>query len=155
MDFGYVWSALRSGRKVRLAGWLGYWAWENGTIMMHCADGSVIDIRKTDDPSYTFSNIALDNWEVVEEEQDKRMCTYYNENLMELCCTHSCEGDDTDSLEKLGDDYGLTPAGVRHAIEAYQKIICEITGGKLSKLAHDAYYVLEEAEEHYKQKYGK
>ena len=48
MDFGYVWPALRSGKKVRLEGWDGYWAWENGTIMMHCADGRVIDIRETE-----------------------------------------------------------------------------------------------------------
>jgi hypothetical protein len=97
--------------------------------MMHCADGSVIDIRETDDPSYTFSNIAMDRWEIVEE--------------------------DTDSLEKLGEDYGLLPEGVRHAIEAYQDIICEITGDKLSKLTYDADFVIEQAEEYYKQKYGK
>ena len=48
-----------------------------------------------------------------------------------------------DSLEKLGDDYGLTPEGVRHAIETYQKIIYEITGGRLSKLTYDADYILE------------
>jgi rubrerythrin len=58
-----------------------------------------------------------------------------------------------DSLKKLGDDYGLTPEGVRHAIEAYQDIICEITGGRLSKLTYDTDYVLEETEEYYKQKY--
>ena len=59
-----------------------------------------------------------------------------------------------DSLKKLGYDYGLTPEGVRHAIEVYQDIICEITGGKLSKLTYDSDFVLEEAEEHYKRKYG-
>ena len=59
-----------------------------------------------------------------------------------------------DSIKKLGDDYGLTPEGVRHAIEAYQTIICEITGGKLSKLSYDADFVLEEAEEYYRWKYG-
>lgn len=58
-----------------------------------------------------------------------------------------------DSLKKLGDDYGLTPEGVRHAIEAYQDIICKITGGRLSKLTYDADYVLKETEEYYKQKY--
>lgn len=67
MDFGYIWPALRSGKKVRLIGWDGYWAWENNTIMMHCADGRVIDIRDTDDVSYTFGNIALDHWEEVEQ----------------------------------------------------------------------------------------
>ena len=60
-----------------------------------------------------------------------------------------------DSLKKLGDDYGLTPEGVRHAIEAYQDIICEITGGRLSKLTYDADYVLEEAEEYYERRYTK
>lgn len=58
-----------------------------------------------------------------------------------------------DNLKKLGDDYGLTPEGVRHAIEAYQDIICEITGGRLSKLTYDADYVLEETEKYYEQKY--
>ena len=58
-----------------------------------------------------------------------------------------------DSLKKLGDDYGLTPEGVRHAIEAYQDIICEITGGKLSKLTYDADFVLETAEEYYRGKF--
>ena len=51
-----------------------------------------------------------------------------------------------DSLKKLGDDYGLTPEGVRHAIEVYQDIICEITGGLLSKLTYDADIILEKAE---------
>ena len=50
-----------------------------------------------------------------------------------------------DNLKKLCDDYGLTPEGVRHAIETYQKIITEITGGRLSKLTYDVDYVLEEA----------
>jgi len=60
-----------------------------------------------------------------------------------------------DSLKKLGEDYGLTPEGVRHAIEAYQDIIREITGGKLSKLTYNVNYVLDEAEEYYKRKYEK
>ena len=63
--------------------------------------------------------------------------------------------DEADSLLKLGNDYGLTPEGVRHAIEAYQEIICEITGGKLSKLTYDAGFVLEEAEKYYEWKYAK
>lgn len=52
-----------------------------------------------------------------------------------------------ESIEKLGTDYGLTPEGVRHAIETYQTIICEITGGKLSKLTYDADYILEQAKQ--------
>lgn len=59
-----------------------------------------------------------------------------------------------DTLRKLGEDYGLTPEGVRHAIETYQDIICEITGGRLSKLTYDADYILEEAEEYYRRKFS-
>ena len=60
-----------------------------------------------------------------------------------------------DSLKKLCNDYGLTPEGVRHAIETYQSIICEITGDRLSKLTYDKGVILEAAEEHYEWKYGK
>lgn len=47
--------------------WSGYWAWEDGTIMMHCRDGQVIDIRQTDNVAYTFDNVASRDWMVVEE----------------------------------------------------------------------------------------
>lgn len=55
-----------------------------------------------------------------------------------------------DSLKKVGLDFGLTPEGVRYALTNYQKIICEATGGKLSKLSYDAGFVLEEIEEYYR-----
>jgi len=58
MEFREAFKAMRAGKKVRLPSWSGYWAWENGTIMMHCHDGRVLDIRNTDDPAYTFTNIA-------------------------------------------------------------------------------------------------
>lgn len=67
MPFRQAWFELLNGKKIRLSSWKGYWAWENNTIMMHCADGTVLDIRKTDNPAFTFSNIATDDWEVVEE----------------------------------------------------------------------------------------
>ncbi len=34
--------------------------------MMHSKDGSVLDIRKTENPGYTFHNIASKDWEVCE-----------------------------------------------------------------------------------------
>ena len=35
--------------------------------MMHCRDGQVIDIRNTDNVAYTFSNVASDDWEIVDD----------------------------------------------------------------------------------------
>lgn len=66
MDFRNAFCELRKGRAIRLPTWRGYWLWENDTIMMHCKDGSVIDIRYTRSPDFTFSNIASLEWEVCE-----------------------------------------------------------------------------------------
>lgn len=66
MSFGEVWTAMyANGLRVRRRGWEGYWEWRHGTIMIHCRDGSVLDIRHTDDPAFTFSNIAAEDWEIV------------------------------------------------------------------------------------------
>lgn len=66
MDFRHAWFQLLNGKKIKLPDWNGYWVWENNTIMMHCHDGKVIDIRQTDNVAYTFSNIAEKTWMVVE-----------------------------------------------------------------------------------------
>lgn len=67
MDFRHAWFELLKGNKIKLPGWSGYWVWENGTIMMHCKDGTVLDIRQTDNVAYTFTNIAETNWKVIVE----------------------------------------------------------------------------------------
>jgi len=67
MDFRHAWFQMLNGKKIKLPDWSGYWAWENNTIMMHCHDGRVLDIRETDNVSYTFSNIAEKTWMVVDD----------------------------------------------------------------------------------------
>ena len=66
MSFRKAWFELLNGKKIKLPSWSGYWAWENNTIMMHCHDGNVIDIRKTENVAYTFCNIASDEWMIIE-----------------------------------------------------------------------------------------
>lgn len=66
MDFRHAYFEMLSGRAVRLPDWSGYWAWENGTIMMHSKDGSALDIRQTQNPGYTFTNIASTDWKICE-----------------------------------------------------------------------------------------
>lgn len=61
-----AWWYLLAGMKIKRPLWEGYWVWENNTIMMHCRDGSVCDIRDTDFVAYTFSNIAQRDWMVIE-----------------------------------------------------------------------------------------
>ena len=68
MNFGQAFIAMKEGRKVKLPSWAGYWAWENGTIMMHCKDGQVIDFFDTARPEYTLDYLASDEFVFADEE---------------------------------------------------------------------------------------
>lgn len=68
MNFREAFEHMKRGGKVKLPTWGGFWAWENGTIMMHTKDGEEIDLRNTDRPEYTFSNMASDEWMIADEE---------------------------------------------------------------------------------------
>jgi hypothetical protein len=52
------------------------------------------------------------------------------------------------TLEKLCADFGLTPYGVRYAMEQYQKVIVELTDGKFSKLTYPAELICDTAREY-------
>lgn len=67
MKFNEAFEAMKQGAKIKLPGWAGFWAWEEDTIMMHCKDGKVLDIRETENPEYTFGNIASDEWIFADE----------------------------------------------------------------------------------------
>ena len=62
-----VWFNLLNGKKVKRPLWEGYWVWEEHTIMMYCRDGSVKDILDTENPAYTFTNMAQRDWMIVDE----------------------------------------------------------------------------------------
>ena len=64
--FHDVFPSLLAGKKIRRKGWEGFWAWENDTIVIHHGE-EAFDIRKTDNPQFTFGNIAADDWEIVTE----------------------------------------------------------------------------------------
>lgn len=42
MEFKKAYEALKQGHKIKREHWRGYWVKENGTITMHCKDGSII-----------------------------------------------------------------------------------------------------------------
>lgn len=67
MNFRQALEVLKAGKKIKLPHWKGYWVKEGDTVKMYCKDGQVLDIRDTEDTFYTLSNIASDEWEVVEE----------------------------------------------------------------------------------------
>lgn len=70
MNFREAFEAMKHGAKVKLPSWGGYWYWskEKQTIIMHTKDGTEMDIRETQIPDYTFSNIASDEWVLADEQ---------------------------------------------------------------------------------------
>lgn len=68
MTFKEAFEAMKYGAKVKLPSWVGYWYWskEKQTIIMHTKDGVDMDIRETQIPDYTFSNIASDEWTLAD-----------------------------------------------------------------------------------------
>lgn len=70
MNFKEAFKAMKQGAKVKLPSWGGYWYWskEKQTIIMHTKDGQELDIRETQNPEYTFSNIACDDWVLADNQ---------------------------------------------------------------------------------------
>lgn len=69
MKFAEAFKAMKSGAKIKLPSWGGYWYWDDEmqTIMMHCKDGTVLDIRETQVVEYTTMNICSEEWVIADE----------------------------------------------------------------------------------------
>lgn len=70
MQFKEAFNAMKQGAKVKLPSWAGYWFWDKNrqTIVMHTKDGEDLDIRETQIPDYTFTNICSDEWLFADSE---------------------------------------------------------------------------------------
>lgn len=64
MKFEEALKVMKTGGKVKLPSWGGYWYWDvaGGTIVMHTKDGKELDIRETERVEYTALNILSDEW---------------------------------------------------------------------------------------------
>lgn len=60
MLFRKAFELMKQGKKLKLPSWAGYWYWskDKQTIIIHTKDGVDMDIRETQIPDYTFSDIA-------------------------------------------------------------------------------------------------
>lgn len=70
MKFKEALKLMKEGNKVKLPSWGGYWFWdkEKETVMIHCKDNTVLDIRETQVVEYTLSNVCSDEWILASEE---------------------------------------------------------------------------------------
>lgn len=74
MKFKEAFEKMKSGAKVKLPGWGGYWYWdpEKKTIMIQCRPqdsdkGELLDIRETQRVEYTLMNMQSEEWEIADE----------------------------------------------------------------------------------------
>lgn len=65
LTFKEAYESMLNGEKIALPEWQGYWYVDNGTILIHTADGEEIDIRETHDVLYTFNNVVREDWLVI------------------------------------------------------------------------------------------
>lgn len=89
MNFAGALFALQRGHKVKRRHWTGYWTLGTfptdniQTIIMHTWDGKDYDIRSTKDIMYTLSNMACDDWEIIEDwDKDKTQPDYQKDNAV-------------------------------------------------------------------------
>ena len=71
MEFSKAYYKMLNGEHIKMPSWEGYWAWENNTIMMHCKDGEIVDIRNTRNVAFTFGFIASNEWIVDDNSKEK------------------------------------------------------------------------------------
>lgn len=67
MKFKEAFDKMMKGEAVKRRDWIGYWIFDHDreTIVMHCNNGRVMDIRETQDVIFTVSNMLADDWEVT------------------------------------------------------------------------------------------
>lgn len=68
MRFSEAFEALKKGKKIKLSHWTGYWQLKNDRVIMHCKNGERIDLQDSKDIIYTLSNIASDDWQIVDND---------------------------------------------------------------------------------------
>lgn len=73
MEFKKAYEALKQGHKIKREHWRGYWVKENGTITMHCKDGSVIPFLETEDIFVDLDNIVADNWIICDDIDESKL----------------------------------------------------------------------------------
>lgn len=66
MNFKQALAAMLEGKSVKRPSWLGYWAWDSNAqnIRMHLKDGKSLLLTDTDDPLYTYQQLAAEDFAI-------------------------------------------------------------------------------------------
>lgn len=66
-NFATALISMQRGHKVRRHHWAGYWEMKDNEVIIHTREGRVLNLRDTEDMTYTLSNISCDDWEVAKD----------------------------------------------------------------------------------------
>ena len=64
MNFSSALFSLKRGHKIKRKHWTGWWELDGNEVMIYCHDGRVINIRDSEDITYTIENMACDDWTI-------------------------------------------------------------------------------------------
>ena len=67
LTFAEAFAALKEGKCIRRAEWLGYWVADGENVIMHCRDGRVFDMSKGCVPMFTLENTLASDWLIVDD----------------------------------------------------------------------------------------
>lgn len=103
---------LKTGTPLKRRGWKGFWLWDDikKTIMIHCANGDVIDIRMSKDMDFTLTNMYSLDWEVATPENSIVYKRFINDEFM------------TEPLYKV----------IAYEHDAFSKLKCPVCGGDIN-----------------------
>lgn len=90
MNFQAAYAYMKRGYAITLPEWGGYWTWStlDETILLHCRNGDVLEIRDTDDVDYTIQFMFRPDWYIETEVLD----TEHNINLA-ICQEQEAEAE--------------------------------------------------------------
>lgn len=67
MSFSDAFTYLGTGYAIKRVGWLGYWVKDGNDVVMHCKNGSIVRMSEGCDPMFTMSNVAAEDWMIVDD----------------------------------------------------------------------------------------
>ena len=73
MEFKEAFEALKQGKRVKRAHWVGYWQLVDNNIVMFCKDGKQIPFTQTEDVMFTVSNMCENDWVIIDEDYNPEL----------------------------------------------------------------------------------
>ena len=75
MRFAEALKEMKKGHKITRPSWGGYWYWDpdKGTILIHCKDGTVLDIFDTASKEFTLDNMSADDFCIYRQKEKLRV----------------------------------------------------------------------------------